>query len=59
MPMVKDIMAPYITPLLPVPTSVKPEINLKFPVRAVIFDIYGTLFISASGDISNYSAEKF
>ncbi len=50
--MFKDIMAPYVTVLEPLPTLVKPEINLKSPVRAIIFDVYGTLFMSASGDIS-------
>lgn len=45
-------MAPYVTPLLPVPTSINTEIHIKTPVHAVIFDVYGTLFISASGDIS-------
>ncbi len=50
--MFKDLMQPYITPLQPRLPSVQPETNLKSPVRAVIFDIYGTLFISASGDIS-------
>ncbi len=49
--MYKEIMTPYVTPLAPLPTLLQPEINLKFPVRAVIFDVYGTLFISASGDI--------
>jgi len=49
--MFKDIMAPYITPLQPIPTSVKQTINLKSSVRAILFDVYGTLFISASGDI--------
>ena len=50
--MFKNFMAPYITPLQPLPTPVKTAINLKSSVRAVIFDVYGTLFISASGDIS-------
>ncbi len=50
--MFKDLMAPYIMPLQPRLPSVQSEISLKSPVRAVIFDIYGTLFISASGDIS-------
>lgn len=45
-------MAPYVSPLSPIPTGLSPKIQLKFPVRAVMFDVYGTLFISASGDIS-------
>jgi len=56
--MFKELMAPYVRPLLPVPTSIEPENNLKKPIRAVIFDIYGTLFISASGDISTGQAQQ-
>jgi putative hydrolase of the HAD superfamily len=44
-------MAPYVVPLSPVLTSALPENNLKCPIHAILFDIYGTLFISASGDI--------
>jgi putative hydrolase of the HAD superfamily len=51
--MFKDLMAPYVSPLLPVPTPIESENNLRSPIHAVIFDVYGTLFISASGDISN------
>ena len=50
--MFKKLMSAYITPLSPVPTSMKPALNLKIPVRAILFDIYGTLFISKAGDIS-------
>ncbi len=50
--MFNDLMAPYINPLLPVPTSAQPMNNLRSPIQAILFDIYGTLFISASGDIS-------
>ncbi len=50
--MFKDLMTPYVNPLLPVPTSVQPMNNLRSPIKAILFDIYGTLFISASGDIS-------
>jgi len=41
----------YIRPLTPVPTPLAPAGRLKEPVRCLLFDIYGTLFISASGDI--------
>ncbi len=46
-------MAPHVSPLRPVPTSALFENNLKSPIKAILFDIYGTLFISASGDVSN------
>jgi putative hydrolase of the HAD superfamily len=39
-------------PLAPRPTAETPSPGLPEGLRAVVFDIYGTLFISASGDIS-------
>ena len=37
--------------LAPRPTSLEPRGTLKEKVKCVLFDIYGTLFISGSGDI--------
>jgi len=45
-------MQKYIRPLKPIPTSLAPSGDLIHDIRCVLFDIYGTLFISASGDIS-------
>jgi len=42
----------YIRPLSPLPTSMRPGGRLTQPIQCVMFDIYGTLFISAAGDIS-------
>lgn len=42
----------YTHPLSPLPTSMRPGGRLAQPIQCVLFDIYGTLFISASGDIS-------
>jgi len=39
------------TPLEPKPTGVTPQLPRLQGIRAVLFDIYGTLLISASGDI--------
>ncbi len=39
-------------PLEPVPTGLPPDIRPLPGIRAALFDIYGTLVISASGDIS-------
>jgi putative hydrolase of the HAD superfamily len=50
--MFKKLMSDYITPLSPIPTDQKPSLSLHNPVRAILFDIYGTLFISKAGDIS-------
>lgn len=38
-------------PLAPLPTDAVPTGRLQAPVRAVLFDVYGTLLISAAGDI--------
>lgn len=50
--MLKKI-ADSATPLLPLPThlSFSPPRD-KFSIKCVLFDVYGTLFISGSGDIS-------
>ena len=42
----------YIRPLEPIPTSTSPAGDLTRDIRCILFDIYGTLFISGSGDIS-------
>ncbi len=39
------------TPLEPIPTDVAPRLDPLRGIRAVLFDVYGTLVISASGDI--------
>lgn len=48
----RSIALKYATPLFPIPTSLKHSGKLKQKIRCVLFDIYGTLFISGSGDIS-------
>jgi putative hydrolase of the HAD superfamily len=55
--MVKDYL-PYIKTFLgesvlmkPVPTHLKPFVKKDPSIKAFIFDVYGTLLISASGDI--------
>lgn len=42
---------PEINPLNPIPTGLSPQGTLSQKPEAVLFDIYGTLFISGSGDI--------
>ncbi len=46
-----ELMAKYIRPLSPIPTNLKPGGKLKKKIRCLLFDIYGTLFISGTGDI--------
>ena len=45
----QKLISRYIQPMLPIETGLPPSGCLQRPVRAVLFDIYGTLFISASG----------
>jgi putative hydrolase of the HAD superfamily len=47
-----DHLLPYIKPLLPIPTHITPGGEIEESIRCLLFDIYGTLFISGSGDIS-------
>jgi len=46
------LLSHYINQLSPLPTSCKQKGTLEKEIRCVLFDIYGTLFISGSGDIS-------
>jgi putative hydrolase of the HAD superfamily len=48
----KKSIQKYIRPLKPIATSLTPAGALTDDIRCVLFDIYGTLFISGSGDIS-------
>ncbi|HZK08411.1 MAG TPA: HAD family hydrolase [Bacteroidales bacterium] len=40
-----------MTDLQPIPTAVAPRLDKIDGIKAIIFDIYGTLVVSASGDI--------
>jgi putative hydrolase of the HAD superfamily len=42
----------YLHRLAPQPTSLKPGGTIRNEIKCMLFDIYGTLFISGSGDIS-------
>lgn len=54
-----SIITKNSTPLQPLPTGLKPLLPVeKTPIKAVIFDLYGTLFISGSGDIGIASENR-
>ncbi len=40
-----------LDPLIPIPTGVKPRFKRDESIKAVVFDIYGTLLVSSSGDV--------
>ena len=42
----------YLEPMKPLPTSITPRGALSGKIQCVLFDVYGTLFISGSGDIN-------
>ena len=44
-------------PMQPKPTGLAPRLATSSDIRAVLFDIYGTLIISGSGDIGSDRAE--
>ncbi len=51
----KQLITPYLKPLEPLPTYVTSEGRLTPPIRCLLCDIYGTLLISASGDVGQSS----
>lgn len=49
--MLAEDVRPRYRPLRPIPTGQTPSGHLSEPVLAVLFDVYGTLFVSGVGDI--------
>jgi putative hydrolase of the HAD superfamily len=47
----RALVEPFISPMKPLPTGLHPAGELRSQVRCLLCDIYGTLFISGSGDI--------
>ena len=47
----KELFEKYLIPLSPLPTPLNQSGKLDQKIKCVLFDIYGTLFISGSGDI--------
>ena len=47
-----DLIKSYVTPMSPQPTGLSPAGQLTGTIECILFDIYGTLFISGAGDIS-------
>ncbi len=49
-PKSQQLMASLLRPLEPVPTGYRVRLQ-PLSVRALVFDLYGTLFVSAAGDV--------
>ncbi len=45
------MISKYIKPLYPYTTALQPSGELTTKVKCIMFDVYGTLFVSGSGDI--------
>lgn len=58
-----DVIKENSSPIEPVPTGLDFLNNINTKIEAVLFDIYGTLFVSSSGDVGtaqkNSSADMF
>ena len=46
-----NLLSKYIKPLLPRPGTLRPSGKLTDKIECILFDLYGTLFVSGSGDI--------
>lgn len=46
-----DIIRRLSEPLEPIATGLPPQQNKQAGIRAILFDVYGTLFISGSGEV--------
>lgn len=53
-----DVLQRHASPLAPLPTNIAPRCQRLTGVRAVLFDIYGTLIVSGSGDIGSASSQQ-
>ena len=53
-----EIFRRLYRPLEPIPTGEKPVLAGLSGIRAVLFDLYGTLFISASGEVGTSCLEQ-
>lgn len=54
----REMITGELSPLAPIPTDMKPSGRLDRTPRAVLFDIYGTLLVSGTGDISLASLQN-
>lgn len=51
-----EIFRAHFRPLEPLPTGEQPVLRRLAGLRAVLFDLYGTLFISGSGEVGTVAA---
>lgn len=54
----REFIENHILPLSPISPKLSPSGKLNQPIACVLFDVYGTLFISDSGDIGVVKTKK-
>lgn len=54
----KTQIEPYLKPLSPIPTPLQPQSNIDKKFQCILFDLYGTLFISDAGDIQGLKVDQ-
>ncbi len=45
------LISSHLTPIERIPSGIQPKLLLLSDIKSIIFDIYGTIFVSGSGDI--------
>jgi putative hydrolase of the HAD superfamily len=55
---INTLISKYIRPIYPLPSSLGQSGKVEGKIKAILFDLYGTLFISGSGDISMAKKES-
>jgi len=55
---INALISKYIKPIYPLPSSLGQSGKVEGKIKAILFDLYGTLFISRSGDISMAKKES-
>jgi len=55
---INALISKYIRPIYPLPSSLGQSGKVEGEIKAILFDLYGTLFISRSGDISMAKKES-
>ncbi len=53
----EELIRSYSRPMTPIATPLQPKGSPTHSVKAVLFDVYGTLFISKAGDIGGARSE--
>ncbi len=47
-----ELLTAGLRPMEPIPTEMAPGGGLRAPLKCILFDVYGTLLISGTGDVS-------